>query len=289
MHRAAILPIVILLAVGCSPQDGSVSQKTQPTETPEIAPGEKTPGQTTETPAKTEPALTGFEQIDSDFTAAVETVTSRPEQMNILRDYGQKMLDYAEANPDADDAGDALYWAAARLGGSDVGSKALELLVDKDPDRDNLGALVQNMLQGFPNQKSETLMRRIIEKTSDRNIKGMTMVNLVKYFEKVEQLSPFADDPRLIQQMGQDVSDYLKQDRGDEHRAEMMGILKALIADFEDVGAVANQAKDMLFVYENLSVGAMAMEIDGEDLDGVAFKLSDYRGKVVLLDFWGDW
>ena len=23
--------------------------------------------------------------------------------------------------------------------------------------------------------------------------------------------------------------------------------------------------------------------------DGVKFKLSDYRGKVVVLDFWGDW
>ena len=32
-----------------------------------------------------------------------------------------------------------------------------------------------------------------------------------------------------------------------------------------------------------------ALEIAGTDQDGVAFKLSDYRGKVVLLDFWGNW
>jgi hypothetical protein len=32
-----------------------------------------------------------------------------------------------------------------------------------------------------------------------------------------------------------------------------------------------------------------AAEIEGEDQDGVVFKLSDYRGKVVLLDFWGNW
>ena len=35
--------------------------------------------------------------------------------------------------------------------------------------------------------------------------------------------------------------------------------------------------------------GEVAPDIRGVDLDGVAFKLSDYKGKVVLLDFWGDW
>jgi len=36
-------------------------------------------------------------------------------------------------------------------------------------------------------------------------------------------------------------------------------------------------------------LGMVADEIEGRDLDGVAFKLSDYRGKVVVLDFWGFW
>ncbi len=30
-------------------------------------------------------------------------------------------------------------------------------------------------------------------------------------------------------------------------------------------------------------------EINGRDMDGNAFKLSDYRGKVIMVDFWGDW
>jgi hypothetical protein len=38
-----------------------------------------------------------------------------------------------------------------------------------------------------------------------------------------------------------------------------------------------------------LGVGTAAPEITGEDIDGVSFRLSDYRGKVVLLDFWGNW
>jgi cytochrome oxidase Cu insertion factor (SCO1/SenC/PrrC family) len=38
-----------------------------------------------------------------------------------------------------------------------------------------------------------------------------------------------------------------------------------------------------------LAIGKIAPEIEAEDIDGVKFKLSDYRGKVVVLDFWGDW
>jgi hypothetical protein len=44
-----------------------------------------------------------------------------------------------------------------------------------------------------------------------------------------------------------------------------------------------------IFELENLHVGAPAPEIDGKDLEGLPLRLSDYRGKVVFLKFWGDW
>ena len=40
---------------------------------------------------------------------------------------------------------------------------------------------------------------------------------------------------------------------------------------------------------EDLAIGKVAPDIEGEDIEGVKFKLSDYRGKVVVLDFWGHW
>lgn len=40
---------------------------------------------------------------------------------------------------------------------------------------------------------------------------------------------------------------------------------------------------------EKYGVGCESPDIAGIDLDGVAFKLSDYKGKVIFLDFWGDW
>jgi hypothetical protein len=40
---------------------------------------------------------------------------------------------------------------------------------------------------------------------------------------------------------------------------------------------------------EAFGIGMVAPEIAGTDLDGIDFKLSDYQGKVVFVDFWGDW
>ncbi|MBK8099688.1 MAG: redoxin domain-containing protein [Planctomycetes bacterium] len=74
----------------------------------------------------------------------------------------------------------------------------------------------------------------------------------------------------------------------DEQRA-------AGIADLEKVATVTDdedlkkQAAGVLFEARHLAVGCQAPEIEAQDTDGVAFKLSDYRGKVVLLDFWGFW
>ena len=48
-------------------------------------------------------------------------------------------------------------------------------------------------------------------------------------------------------------------------------------------------AKTALFELRRLRVGKTVPEVEGEDADGVKFKLSDYRGKVVMLDFWGHW
>jgi len=43
------------------------------------------------------------------------------------------------------------------------------------------------------------------------------------------------------------------------------------------------------FVVRSLMVGKVAPEIAGTDLDGVPFKLSDHRGRVVVLTFAAEW
>lgn len=51
----------------------------------------------------------------------------------------------------------------------------------------------------------------------------------------------------------------------------------------------AARAKGMLFELDHLQVGMLAPDFEAVDVDGAKWKLSDYRGKVVIVDFWGFW
>jgi serine/threonine protein kinase/thiol-disulfide isomerase/thioredoxin len=48
-------------------------------------------------------------------------------------------------------------------------------------------------------------------------------------------------------------------------------------------------AKTQLHALRHLKVGRPAEDIIGADLEGRQMKLSDFRGKVVVLDFWANW
>ena len=83
---------------------------------------------------------------------------------------------------------------------------------------------------------------------------------------------------------------------GDEKtREEGMELLKSIPEKYPDVKVYNGRMKlaDMvageIFELENLQIGMDVPDIEGEDVDGVQFKLSDYKGKVVVIDFWGDW
>lgn len=64
--------------------------------------------------------------------------------------------------------------------------------------------------------------------------------------------------------------------------------LESLIAELPDA-QWTKQAREDLFLLRDRAVGMPAIDFEGKTVDGETFKLSDYRGKVVLLDFWGFW
>lgn len=77
-------------------------------------------------------------------------------------------------------------------------------------------------------------------------------------------------------------------DRAGEEYADAKSKLLAAAGEVSDK-RLAQEIRGAIDMREKFGVGCEAPDIAGIDLDGVEFKLSDYKGKVIFLDFWGDW
>ncbi len=75
--------------------------------------------------------------------------------------------------------------------------------------------------------------------------------------------------------------------RTDEELAAAHALVARLRAEF--VGHAAIGRAEELVAAAQLAPGKPAPDFRATDVDGVELALSDYRGKVVLLDFWGFW
>jgi hypothetical protein len=79
-----------------------------------------------------------------------------------------------------------------------------------------------------------------------------------------------------------------------ERKAEGRKLFERVQRDYADVKSpwgkgYAEMAGAFLFELDNLQIGKTAPDFEVTDENGVKFKLSDYRGKVVVVDFWGNW
>ena len=77
---------------------------------------------------------------------------------------------------------------------------------------------------------------------------------------------------------------------GDAMKAFAMMSLGDALAYSQDPAKIAEGEKLIAeYTKQFISVGAQALDFDAQTIDGHDFKLSDYRGKVVLVDFYGFW
>jgi hypothetical protein len=151
---------------------------------------------------------------------------------------------------------------------------AVDLLLKHHVDNPQIGMLCFQLgQQGAPG--SETLMRAVAEKSKSDDAKGSALLALGQ--------SLFA----------QSNQDQIADDKRDELRQEAETALQTVIDKYADAKLFNRKAGDMasgiLFEVKHLAVGKEVPDLEGDDLDGTAFKLSDYRGKVVFLDFWAHW
>jgi thiol-disulfide isomerase/thioredoxin len=125
---------------------------------------------------------------------------------------------------------------------------------------------------------AEGLLRAALEKSPSHRVRGIACFSLAWY---------------LRDHSGWRTGGML-QKKADTMSAESVRRFEQVIEQFADVKGggpytLGRLAEAALFEMRNLVVGKFAPEITGLDLEGAPLKLSDYRGKVVVLNFWASW
>jgi hypothetical protein len=216
-------------------------------------------------------------------------------------EYARRVLDFAAKHPaDPKVAGDALVWVVKNASHTPEAAKAIDAIIrdhlnDKNSEIDSL---LSSMCYDV-SEPGERLLRAAAAKAEDKERKARAGYFLAQYFKSRAtsvDLAKGLDEKtrkRVEQVSGKEYLDWLAAGDPVKLLKEAENRFEALGKDSGDVKVFDQPIKELvtseLFEIRNLSVGKVAPQIQGEDVDGKPFSLSDYRGKVVVLDFWGNW
>ena len=222
-----------------------------------------------------------FQKAREEFFKVYNTVKAQEERNKLVQEkypqpakYAGRIMALVEKNPKDKFVPEALSWVANSASNTPEGQKALAMLLKDFLDTKEIGPVVRSLgYSGTPD--AEKNLRTIMEKNPNHEIQGTAHFSLVTLLKNRKQGNPGA---------GKD----------DTINGEIETLLNRIIEKYSEVKlygtkTMGSAAKGELFEMKHLVVGKVAPEIEGEDIDGKKFKLSDYRGKVVLIDFWGHW
>ena len=253
--------------------------------------------------------LDAYQEAQRDFSQAYSKAKTDQELSKIVSEkypktdeYARRLLAIADAAPDDPAAVDALIWCIQLGCGGDT-SKAIRRLAEKHATDPRLARVVSTI--AYSNSPSgEALLRAVIEKNPDRAARGNATITLAKFLKNrgdlITALGGNDQQKRRIEELLTSQEGYdeaalarLKATDSTALAKEIESLFEKVVKEFGDVNAgratLGKQAAGELNEIRNLGVGRPCPEIVGEDIDGKPFKLSDYKGKVVVVDFWGDW
>jgi thiol-disulfide isomerase/thioredoxin len=213
--------------------------------------------------------------------------------------YGLRFLEIAQEDPKAPIALDALN-RVLRCSRDSAADAALEQLRRDWVSSSRIAEVILPVTTSM-SPSASGLLRDIISKNTDRNAVGPAVLGLAKLLDVYVGLAmTWNEDPEKAKRMEQyyekrQLDHIVKLDPVTVTK-EAEKLYERAMNEFGDV-KLSPRARQTIGEYavarvnrlRSLAPGKPAPEIEGEDTDGQSFKLSDYRGRVVLLVFWASW
>jgi len=218
-----------------------------------------------------------FKEMEKDFLSKVRSVETPAEQKELLAKASKEFMAYAEKNPKADDRIEALSYVL-RMGQPEV--KDASALLAKDLAKSPKIKSIVRILGTRTDEDSTKVLQAVIDTNPDKALQAQACQALVKSRDRtVKQIQQFKDNDTLRERA--------EQRMGKETVQKMIASGEKLEKEQKQYSKLL-QDKYADYVVD-LSIGKKAPEIVSEDLDGKKVKLSDLRGKVVVLDIWATW
>ncbi len=176
----------------------------------------------------------------------------------------------------------------------------MNFLLDECSDRLDHAQVIQSLLAEVPGPLVEQWLRKLVATAPPGIVQAQTMLGFKTYFDQIPEFrAALKSNPQVARRLPDTQLAYINAELTDRQFSELEQYLQTVIDEYGDLAfdgqrlgsgdTYGDVAEQELFELRFLGVGKMAPEIIGEDLDGEPFRLSDYRGKVVMLDFWGHW
>jgi len=213
-----------------------------------------------------------------------EALRRRDEQR---AEFARRFLDVARQAPNHTVALSALGWVMEYHPDSSEGAEGVELLLKNWGDHKWIGGLCGRLAETEPatpeatvSPQVATLLRGVLERNSHPEVRAQAQLALARNLKRRSERPGWAGSATAAPE------DLVREA---EARLETLTDSEANALRFGPERTIGQVAERELRELRELRVGQPAPEIEGVDLEGRPMKLSDYRGRLVVLEFWGNW
>lgn len=245
-------------------------------------------------------ATSAYSKIDRQAARDARKAEDRDERAAIMEEAEEakaeliaeivKLSEQAESDKDAIPM---LVWISANGDESAKNAATMKIVTDY-VESEEIADFARNVGRQ-PGQQTEKILRKLINKNPHDRVKAYSTMSLAFMLSGVNRGNDLKgrSRDRFVESLGDGGEEFMEKWTKEAIDEEVISLFESIVENYADIsagrGTLGDLAEGRLFTLKYLQIGKVAPDIEGADLDEVDFKLSDYRGKVVVLDFWGDW